>query len=146
MGDRSTDPLEAFLEQFSFADAGDLLAVAAAFRPGEPAHAAAWADVRAVARDEGMEAEIERLRRRVGQWATQGTGVTQGHLGAGPAAELLITARIAASRAIVDAGVVAMLGALLDPESVRVLVQPWGVADTMPDRAPEADEPFATDA
>jgi alkylated DNA repair dioxygenase AlkB len=146
MEDDAADPLEAFLAQFTLADPGQLLAAAAEFRPEDPAHAAAWADVRAVARAEGMEAEVDRLRHRVAQWATQGTGVTSGHLGPGPAEELLRTARAAAAGPIVDAGVVEMLGALLDPETVRVLVRPWGLADSVADRASDAGDSGPTDA
>jgi hypothetical protein len=126
------DPLEVFLRQFDLAETGQLLETAAEFHPDDPAHAAAWAQVHLVAAAEGMEAEIDRLRQRVAQWATQGTGVTSGHLGSGAADELLLVARAAAAGAIVDAGVAEMLGADLDAETIGALLRPFGL--------PEMDE------
>ena len=126
------DPLEAFMGQFAFVPTGELLAVAAEYNPTAPEHAAAWADVHRVAAAEGMEPEVDRLRRRVGQWVTRGTGVTSGHLGAGPADEFNLTARAAAAGAVVDAGVVEMLGELLSDGSIAALLRPWGL--------PEMDE------
>lgn len=129
MDEDGVDPLDVFLEQFAVAEPGQLLAAAAEFRPEDPAHATAWADVRAVARAEGMEEELDRLRHRVASWATRGTGVTAGHLGVGPADEMSSVARAAAAGAIVDAGAVEMLGARLDPATCRVLLRPWGLPE-----------------
>ena len=75
---------------------------------------------------------MDRLRRRVGQWATRGAGVTSGHLGAGPAGEFNLTARAAAEGAVMDADVVEMLGELLSEGSIAALLRPWGL--------PEMDE------
>jgi hypothetical protein len=130
------DPLDAFIEQFTPADPGDLLAVAAEYHPDEPAHVAAWAEVHAAAAAEETGDAIDRLRRRVAEWATRGTGVTLGHLGAGPSDELLRVARTGAAGAIVDAGVVEMLGDRLTDEATRALLRAWGL--------PEMDEDDAT--
>jgi D-mannonate dehydratase len=123
------DPLEVFLDQFIPVDAGYLFAVAAAFHPDDPAHAEAWAKVRKVAAAQGMEPEIDRLRRRVAQWATQGTGYVSGHLGAGPAEEMLHLARAAVAGAILDGGVAGMIGVHLDDDTLRVLLRPWGLPE-----------------
>jgi len=145
MGDESgprdadeVDPLEAFMGQFASVPTGELLAAAAEYNSAAPEHVAAWAEVHRVAAAHGMEPEIDRLRRRVGQWVTHGTGVTAWHLGVGPADEFNLTARAAAAGAVVDGGVVEMLGRLLTDDAIRALLRAWGL--------PEVDEPPEPDA
>jgi hypothetical protein len=135
MDQRLDFPLEDFLGQLTPLDAGYLFAVVAALHPDDPSHGVAWAKVRQVAAAQGMAPEIDRLRRRVAQWATRGTGYVSGHLGAGPADEMLHLARAAAAGAILDAGVAEMIGAYLDDDTLRVLLRPWGLPE-LEDEAP----------
>ena len=85
-----------------------------------------------------MEPEVDRLRRRVGQGATRGAGVTSGHRGAGPAGEFNLTARAAAEGAVMDADVVEMLGELPSEGSIAALLRPSGLPET--DEPPEPAE------
>ena len=123
--------------QFAVIPTGELHAAAAEYNAAAPQHEAAWAEVRRVAAAEGMEPEIDRLRRCVGEWATRGTGVTSWHLGSGPADEFNLTARAAAAGAVVDAGVVQMLGELLTEGAIAALLRAWGLpeVDVPPDAA-----------
>ncbi len=137
--DGAADPLDAILDQLSPAGVGELLAVAAAFHPDDPAHAAAWDEVHAVAAaSAGAASEVARIRRRVAQWATKGSGLAVGHIGVDVADDLRRTARTAAADAVVDACVAMMLADRLDPATYEVLLRPWGLPEE-----PDADEPDA---
>jgi len=138
------DPLDVILEQLSPAEAGELLGVAAAFDPHDPAHVAAWDEVHAIAGAmEGATAEISRIRARVAEWATRGSGVAVGHLGVDVGDDLRRVARTAAADAIVDACVAFMLADRLAPATHDTLLRPWGLPE-----APDGDgpDPGETDA
>ena len=80
----------------------------------------------------GAEAEIARIRARVAEWATRGSGVAVGHLGVDVADDLRRTARTAAADAVVDACVAYLLADHLTPTSHDILIRPWGLPE-MPD-------------
>jgi hypothetical protein len=141
--DGPVDPLEAILDQLSPADVGELLATAAAFHPEDPAHAAAWNDVHGVAATAGLESEIARIRGRVAQWATRGSGLTTGHMGVDVTDDLRRSARMAVADAVVDACVAFVFGDRLEPATYGVLLRPWGLPEASDEDDAAADGPDA---
>jgi hypothetical protein len=127
MGEEIDELLDDVLDNVSLAGEGYLLAVAAGYRPDDPAHLEAWADVERAANATDATAAVEHVRARVAAWATRGSQVTGGHLGADWAAEQVHAGRITVGRALVDYVVAQLLRDHLLPASFRALVAPWGL-------------------
>jgi hypothetical protein len=121
---RNTE-LDALFARLQRLDRGDLLALAAAHAEGDPAREEAWDTVRDVVSADHLEPDLDRVRSRIGTWATHLGALTVQQLGAGLSDQLLADARREAAPAVLDAAVAFLLGARI-PESDRAaLVRPW---------------------
>jgi hypothetical protein len=90
------------------------------------AHEAAWAEVNAVAAEEGLSWQIDRLRNRALAWTQRGSPSPGRSL---PDYQIWIETKIGAAEAIVDAALAVALGDRLGASTRTVLLGPWiGVA------------------
>jgi hypothetical protein len=122
--ERATE-LDALFARLPRLDRGDLLALAAAHAEGDPAREDAWEVVREVVSSDHLEADLDRVRSRVGTWATHLSALTVQQLGAGLSDQLLAEARREAAPAVLDAAVAFLLGSRIAEESRAALLGPW---------------------
>ena len=87
-------------------------------------HEAAWAEVRRVATDDGLDADVKAVRDRAMQWAYRGTNIPAIPYSMMSDDEWLRLRREAAP-ALVDAALAVALGDRLGQSARNVLLAPW---------------------
>jgi hypothetical protein len=106
-------------------DRGDLLALAAAHAQGDPEREEAWKNVRDAVSVDHLEPDLDRVRSRIGTWATHLSALTVQQLGAGLSDQLLADARREAAPAVLDAAVAFLLGARISDGDRAALMRSW---------------------
>ncbi len=122
---RGNPELEALFARLPVLDRGELLALAGARHPEDPAREMAWKSVRDAIAASHAERELEQLRSEVGAWATHLGAITGQEAGSGMSDVLMADARRGAATAVLDAAVGFLLGARLPERDRAALVRPW---------------------
>ncbi|MFO1540282.1 MAG: hypothetical protein ACKOTZ_07530 [Chloroflexota bacterium] len=142
MDEQTADPVDAFLARIVGIgpDQARAMRLAWDLEPGAP-RKIAWARATAALRDAGRDADLDALRDAVNAWAGDKAFDFVDLYGGGSTERTRQEARIAALPAVMDAGLVAIAGDLLDQDTRYLLQKPFragltGEARRAPGRRP----------
>jgi hypothetical protein len=120
-----SEVLDRFIDSLDRLDEGKLMALVAAWgATARKDHEAAWAEVRRVAADDGLEHDVEAIRDRALGWAYRGSNIPAMPYSL-KAEDDWVRLRRDAAPGLVDAALAVALGHRLGASAREILLGPW---------------------